>query len=130
MTRLEGLATFTCLGDLARTSTIAEKLRALQLQVCMSSRGSYELVAPFDDVVRSACGNSSSHALTTLLWFLLSPFHLEPDSSKQNREERRGFAGLPQPLMTAPKASTQIKTWSCKILGVWESGTSYEATNT
>jgi hypothetical protein len=41
-------------------------------------------------------------ASVTLLGFSPSPFHLELDSFEQSKDEGRGFARLPQPLVTTP----------------------------
>jgi hypothetical protein len=56
-------------------------------------------------------------ALATLLKSLVSPFHLEINRFEQSRDKGRGFVGLPQPLVTTPKASTQTKNLELKNFG-------------
>jgi hypothetical protein len=61
-------------------------------------------------------------ALATLLGCLFSPFHLEIDSSKKSRDKGRGFVGLPQPLVTTPKASIETKNLELqnfRCVGKW-----------
>jgi hypothetical protein len=64
---LAGSAPFRDLDDLGKASTIAKGLGTLQLQIHTTSKGSYKLATPLDDIIRDVHDDQGSHNFESIV---------------------------------------------------------------